>query len=362
MRILARYVSEVFIKNFLMALLGLTLIYLFQAVMGMLFDNQFPLHQILIYKAMELPEIMVQVCAPAVLVSTVLCLGGLNRSNELTACYSIGIGFRQIVVILLSLIFMISCLTLATQDRVLPMLFKRKTTYYWHDMKKRTDFVLDLRQDKIWYRSKNLIYNLRTFDPANRTIHGMVIYTFDDDFRLAEVTEAKSATYNDANWKLMDGTVTVFTGSEGFPLTKKFEQKELVIGETPKDFQEIEKEVGGLRLKELYRYIQRTRENGIDAHSYEVRFHSRISQSFVPIVMCFLALPFSTRNRREGGAGAGKDVVICLGFSFLYLLFQSIGLSLGENGALPPLVSAWLPSVIFLGLAVALITYRRKTA
>jgi len=49
-------------------------------------------------------------------------------------------------------------------------------------MKHRQDFYLDIKQDKIWYRSKNLIYNLQRFDPKNRIIHGMAVYTFDDGF------------------------------------------------------------------------------------------------------------------------------------------------------------------------------------
>ena len=42
--------------------------------------------------------------------------------------------------------------------------------------------------------------------------------------------------------------------------------KEVVITETPKDFQEIEKEVETLRLKNLWRYIQRNQDAGIDTH------------------------------------------------------------------------------------------------
>ena len=47
-----------------------------------------------------------------------------------------------------------------------------------------------------------------------------------------------------------------------FPLTQRFGEKELIIAETPRDFQEIEKEVDGLRIKELSRYIDRTKQAG----------------------------------------------------------------------------------------------------
>jgi lipopolysaccharide export system permease protein len=84
-----------------------------------------------------------------------------------------------------------------------------------------------------------------------------------------------------------------------------------------------------------------------------VKFWSRFSLSFIPIVMCFLGVPFSVRNRREGGTA--KDLGLCLAITFFYWLFYSVGLSLGTSGALPPWVAAWLPSAVFVALAAALI-------
>jgi lipopolysaccharide export system permease protein len=357
MRTFDRYIAGTFLKNLGLAAAALVVLYLFQALLAELLDHEFPTHQILAHNLMNVPQILVQMLPPAVLIATVMTLSSLNRTNELVACYSLGIGLSRLMAVILSLVFMVSCLTLVLQDRILPPLFKKRTNYYWREMKRRTDFFLDVKQNKIWYRSRNLIYNLRTFDSKSRTIHGMAVYTFDDAFNLLQVVDAERATYTPGGWRLMDGVVTVFSKEDPFPLTQKFKEKELVIAETPKDFQEIEKEVDGLRLKELHRYIERTRSAGTDTKSYEVKFHSRVSLSFIPLVMCVLGVPFSTRNRREGGVA--KDLLLCLAFTFFYWLFYSVGLSLGTNGALPPWLAAWLPSAIFAAVAVALIARQR---
>jgi lipopolysaccharide export system permease protein len=73
--------------------------------------------------------------------------------------------------------------------------------------------------------------------------------------------------------------------------------------------------------------------------------------------MCFLGIPFSVGNRREGGLA--KDLGLCLVLTFFYWLFHSIGLSLGTNGAVPPFVAAWLPSAVFMALAALLIARKR---
>ena len=358
MRIIARYISTFFIRNFIASVAGLTVLFLLQALLGQIFDGKFPVDQVIVYNFMDIPRIFVQMIPPSILMATVLTLSGLTRTNELIACYSIGIGLRQIMIVILSIVFIVSCFALVMQDRILPPVFKKRTVYYWREMNQKSDFFLDVKQDKIWYRSQNLIYNLRTFDPKTRMIHGMVVYKFDEKFHLVEVIEAKQAQHTDQGWRLYKGTVTAFASDDSFPVTQEFQDKELQIAETPKDFQEIEKEVDGLRLKELRRYIDRTRQTGADTKTYEVNFHSKVSLSFIPLVMCILAIPFSVRSRREGGVA--KDLGICFVVTFFYWLFYSVGLSLGTKGVFPPWLAAWLPSLVFLALATGLIVQRKK--
>jgi lipopolysaccharide export system permease protein len=356
MRTLDRYLAAVFTKNFLLAIMALGGIFFFQAVMGQFLEREFSARQILYYRLLELPQILVQMTPPAVLLATVLTLSGLGRTNELIACFSLGVGLQRIMMMVASLVFIICCMVLILEDRILPPTYRKRTVYYWRDMKRRPDFFLDIKQDKIWYRSRNLIYNLQRFDPKSKTIHGMAVYQFDDAFNLTQLVEADSAEFRPNGWELRDGTVTQFLAEDPFPRTQPFAAKELLIAETPTDFQEIEKEVDGLRLRELWRYIGRMREAGADTKAYEVKFHSRISLSFIPLVMCALGVPFSGRNRRQGGAA--KDFGLCLGVTFFYWLFYSVGLSLGTNGALPPWLAAWLPSSIFVALAATLIARR----
>lgn len=358
MKTIDRYIALTFLQNFIVAALGLTALYLFQALMGDVLNGDYPIRQILVFNGLQAPEVFTLMAPPAVLLGTVFTLSGLNRTNELTACFSIGMGLKRIMALLLVLVTLISGVLLFFQDSVLPPVYRNRTVYYWREMKKRSDFHLDIKQNKIWYRSKELIYNLKTFDTKTQTIKGMTVYAFDDSFQLQKLVEAEGAEYTPEGWKLMNGTITQFFPDSPFPESERFRELKLQIAETPKDFMEIEKEVRALRLKELYRYIIENQGAGLDMKAYLVQFHSRFSLSFIPIVMCILAVPFSTRGRREGGMA--KDLGICLGVTFFYWLFYSIGLSLGTNGALPPVVAAWAPTIIFGFLALALVSQSQK--
>ncbi len=354
MKTIDRYIAGIFIRNIFLSLFSLSLFFLFQAMYTDLYNHDFPTEQTLLYHIMNLPLIAVQMSASSILLATVLTLSGLSRTNELIACYGMGHGLKRVMAILLSAVIIFSFLILAVEDRILPPIYKVRMIYRSREMEKRTDFFFDIKKDKIWYRSKNLIYNLQRFDPETKIIYGMSVYIFDPHFHLTQVVNAESAEYDGHSWRLMKGTVTVFSDENQFPISKDFLVKEMPIAETPKEFQEIEREVDGLGFKELYYYIQRMKRAGADTKNYEVKLHSRLSLSFMPVVMCFLAVPFSVSTRREGGFA--KDLGLCLAVTFFYWLFYSIGLSLGANGSLPPWLAAWLPSSVFVALAAALIT------
>jgi lipopolysaccharide export system permease protein len=357
MKTLNRYIALIFLKNCVLSLVALSTLFLFQGILGDIFDRVYSGDQIVVYYLLNLPKIVVQMMGPSVLLATVFTLSGLARTNELVACFSVGVGVKQLAMLFLSIVFIFSCLVLIMEDRILPPTFKKRTSYYWREMRKRPDFFLDIKQDKIWYRSQDLIFNLKRFDAKEKTIHGMSVYSFDDDFRVRQVVDAERAEFTAKGWRLMDGTVTIFPPEEAFPQTTRFKEKAIEIEETPHDFQEIDKEVDGLRLKELYSYIKRMKRAGADTSGYEVKLHSRISLSFIPMVMCAIGIPFSMRGRRSGGVA--RDLGLCLAVTFFYWLFYSVGLSLGTNGALPPWVAAWFPSVVFMGLAAMLMSRRR---
>ncbi|MBI2711684.1 MAG: LPS export ABC transporter permease LptG [Bdellovibrio sp.] len=357
MKTLDRYLALIFSKNLALGVLAMTALFLFQSMFTDLYDQHYAIRQILFYHWMNVPKTMVEMAPAATMMATVLTLAGLSRTNELVACFSIGYGLRRMMGLILLLVLIESCAILFMEDRVLPPLFRVRTTYHYKVMLQQPDFFLDVKRDKVWYRSKNMIYNLQRFDNQAKTIFGMSIYSFDDQFNLLQVIGAERAEFSPKGWKLYNGTVTVFSPDDPFPLAKEFTEKEVFISETPKDFQEIEKEVDGLRFRDLRSYIKKLKNSGADTKALEVKLQSRISLCFVPIVMCLLAVPFSVGNRRSGGVA--RDLGICLLMTLFYWLFYSTGLSLGSKGALPPWLAAWLPSIVFGTLGAVFITRRQ---
>lgn len=359
MRLLSRYIGMLFLRNSLLCLLALTALIMTEQYLSQLMEGAIPASKLATHHFSNTLHMMVQIAPPATMFGSMLTFSSLNRSNELVACFAAGIGLRQIMGIVLSVAFILCCVSLVLQDRVLPLIHRARVNYYWREIKGKRDFFLDVKTDKIWYRSQNRIYNIRAFEPNTRSVAGMSVFTLSDRFEVAEVIDATSATYDGQYWTLNQGTTTRFEGPEQDPITRRFKTMKLQLGETPKDFMEIEKEVDGLRLKELFQYISKIQKNGADVRAHLVKAHNRISLSFVPLVMAMLAIPFGVQVGTRNKNSTGRDLGICLGITFLYWMFYSLSLSLGKGGTIPPLVAAWAPTVVFGGVFLYLLTRKK---
>ena len=71
------------------------------------------------------------------------------------------------------------------------------------------------------------------------------------------------------------------------------------------------------------------------------------------LIIILFGAPLGTSSKRGGTAyGIGVSLISTM----LLILFLKISGALGSAGALPPLVAAWTPNIIFLAAGIALLT------
>ena len=358
MSILDRYIASEFWKGMAAAMATFLVLYLGGDTVRQGIRDDIPPAYALQFMMYQMPEVIVLLLPAACLMGTLICLSGLARRNELTAMFASGVSLARITFVVLSLVFMLCCASFVITDRIVPPLAKMRAHFYRTEILKMPDLQTDIKQNKIWYRSRNLIYNLRTFDSSKNRISGISIYTFNENFDLIQQIEAQTADYVDNRWALSDGLITLFDEKTGHPMTRRFATQSMTLNESPKDFQEIEKEVETLRLKNLWRYIQRNKDAGIDTHSYEVVFWSKISLALVPLVMALLGIPFATQHHRH--ASLARDISYCFLIVLVYWLLFSSSLSIGKSGRIPPLWAAWGPNFLFFAFGLFMVLRTRR--
>lgn len=308
------------------------------------------------YYAYSLPEIIYRMAPVACLMSTIFTLSTLNKNNELVALFASGMSLFRINASILVGVTIVSISIFYISDRVLPSFTKQKNFIFYNEIKRNPSLYSMVRNQKIWYRSKDSIFNIKTLNPDTKEAQGLTLYYFNERWDLVQMITAEKVKLAERNWNLFNGSVTLFTEESSFPLTSQYKTKTIVMSEDAKDLSSSANTADVLSLEELGAFIKRNKEAGLDTVSYEVDYYSKYSFALAALVMTVLGIPFSVTRARSGGAM--MNVGVCLAVVFLYWTFLSSALTLGKHGYLNPIIAAWFPNSVMALFAAVLI--RRK--
>ncbi|MGZ3804703.1 MAG: LPS export ABC transporter permease LptG [Pseudobdellovibrionaceae bacterium] len=345
-----RYVSGLFLGYFIGGSLVFVTIFLAVDAMSTMVSHQgLPLSVLINYYLYYMPEVFNKLLPIACLLGVILTISAMNKANELVALFASGMSLFRITLPLLIWVMVISGGAFFAMDRLGPALARKKNFILYNDIEKKPSLFSVVKTNKIWYRSKNAIFNIKTLSVKGDRAQSLTLYFFSPDWDLLQMITADKVELNGNSWNLIDGSVTVFTGNSSFPLTSQFKTKKIIMGEDAKDLQSTGQASEMLNQAELSRFIERNKEAGLDTLRYEVDYHSKFSFAFAGLVMCLLGIPFSVGKARSGGSMMNIGIVILLVFSY-WILFSS-SITLGTHGHLNPVLAAWAPNLVMGGLA-----------
>lgn len=305
------------------------------------------------YYTYAFPEAIQKMLPVACLLGTVLTLSTMNRANELVALFASGMSLLRIAFPILISILFISSVFYFVSDSIIPSLTRQKNYIFYNEIKKMPGMFSIVKTDRIWYRSKNSIFNIKTLNPEASRAQGLTLYLFSDNWDLMQMMTAKEIEIKGSQWRLLEGSVTLFTAESSFPLTSNFKEKQIAMTEDSKDLTSTGQTSDMLNQNELSHFIQKNKEAGLDTVRYEVDYHSKFAFAFAGIVMSLLGIPFSVGRSRSGGTFL--NIGICMGLVFGYWALYSSSLTLGGHSYFPPVVAAWAPSLIMGSLALYLL-------
>ncbi len=116
-----------------------------------------------------------------------------------------------------------------------------------------------------------------------------------------------------------------------------------------------------MSLAELKQEIAKLRRLRVADRSYEAKLTQYIymhwALPFVPFFFAWMGIPLGLRPvRASTGLGLGVSLAIALGYYMIFYTFHLIG----QQGAIPHLVAAWLPNVVLFAAALALFINARR--
>ena len=346
MGILGRYVIKEILKIQMPIWLSLgLLIFLMEWMARSLNTNSGAWLQFLIYLC-KLPSYLQIVFPMSVLFAFLLVFGQLAKNREMVAVQSMGYSNRRVLVPAF-VALMIACVPFYfVMDVVSPAGMKKHFELIDSQINRREYRFHQVKQEKIWYRNQDVLYTIHFFDPKKAELFGVTIYTFDEDFHIAQTVYAEKAVWRDGEWLLQKGRIYVTDKRLRMPIIEEFEERRSRLVEEPSQLKRVDWAPETLGQRELGRAITQSKALGINTAEWETTYYSRWSFFAVAFVFILLAFPRATRFHRA--SGVAKDGVFVAGVCILYWLMFNFGINLGNAGRVPPMIAAWVPTLLFV--------------
>ncbi len=353
MTVLDRYIAREFITTFFFVLLAFLCLYViidFFERSRMYLSNSASIAQIVSYHLYTLPFILANMMPASVLIGSLITFGLFSRNHEIVAMKANGISLYRISFPILLFALFVCLLNFLLNEFVTPAANWRAEQMVYAEIQKNKEWGA-FKDNQIWYKSQNAIYNIKLYVAAENKLKGVMINYLDPQFHLSQRIDAREAIWKDEHWELRDVLRTTFVGRE-FPVFERLPSLVIDLVEKPEDFRVVQKSADQMGFRELRNYIRKLGQEGYEANRYETDLHGKISFVFVSFILALIGVVFPLRSERSGGIAQGIGIGVIIGFS--YWVVFAFALSLGRSGTLPPVVAAWATNVIMGVMAFAM--------
>ncbi|MDD3787149.1 MAG: LptF/LptG family permease [Petrimonas sp.] len=275
----------------------------------------------------------------------------MANNSEIIAILSNGIGFKRLMKP-----YMISALILAViafllGGYVIPPANKTRIEF--------ENKYIDPRQRKVgdsdiqFMIAPGTIAYFGSFDIASNTGYNFSIDKF-DSLQLVSRLTAQSIRYDSVyHWTIQNYQIRDFDGLR--ETTKTGSTIDTTMQIVPNDFIIAATDQQMMTSPQLRRHIKSQKERGMgNIQPFQIEYHTRIASALSAFILTLIGAALSARKVK---GGMGLNIGIGLALSMAYILFMTISSSFAVSGVMSPMIAAWVPNLIFIGIAVYL--YRR---
>lgn len=320
--------------------------------------GNYSLGHLLLYIACTIPRRCYELFPTSALIGSLLGLGGLAATSELTALRSAGVSRWRISLGAVAGLAVVTAVMMLDGETLGPI--GEQTAQSIQLSAKSKDMMIS-RSGGVWARDGNIYVNARggarRLRGASRDAVDLVdvrLFRFDEDGTLLDLVQAKKAEYKTGRWDLFDVQRTDFSGPA--VTQTRLPNQRWVTGLRP------ETALAGVEppryqsTRDLRGNIDYMRRNAVDPGEYENAYWSRVFYPLNVLAMCLAALPFAFGQLRSGGFGKRLFSGILCGMTFF--LIQRFAQNLATIYHLPLWGAHAAPPLLIL--AASRLYFRRQ--
>jgi len=291
----------------------------------------------------------------AAVIGTLLGLGQLAATSELTALRALGLSRLRIAVSAALTLSVLTALMVLNGETLAP--WSRNQADMLKTSARSGRDVSIARYAGLWAREGDTFLNAQSGEeqrsPSGKMrllLHDVYLYQLDEDGRLGTLTYAKRAQHDEYGWQLHNVRRDTFAAAsvqrelmETLAWDSQLDAVALASGLTrPRN----------MSTQALRTSIDYRKRNHLDTQDFEDTYWSRWFYPLNVLALCLVATPFAFGSLRSGGMGKRlfTGMVFALGFLLLQMFFGRMAGALHFDYRLayaaPPLlllgISTWL--------------------
>ncbi|MGI8673232.1 MAG: LptF/LptG family permease [Luteitalea sp.] len=360
--LLDRYVSWLYLRLFAVTFIGMLAVFyiaVFTDYSEYLFKGKTTLQMLLSFFLYLTPQYTYYITALAALVGTLVTVGLLTRTSELTVMQACGISLYRATVPLL-LFGLTWSLVLFGMEQSIVAASNRRADELKNTIRSGVPRTFSLMNRQWMAGSDGRLYHYGRFDPQTRRLDDVTIYAFGQrGWNVTNRIYARLATsQTEMHWRADQGWTRRFGERNAVSDFAVFPTRTVDL-EAPDYFGVEEPDAvlaERLKVSQLRQHITELHTAGYNTVPLEVALHRKLAFPFITVIMTLIAIPFGVTTGRKGTLfGIGVGIILAIA----YWVTQSLFAAVGSAGVLAPALAAWAPNILFLAVAAYLILTAR---
>lgn len=335
----------------LLALVGMGLFFVFVSELGDLGEGAYDLAQIGIFVALSLPGKVVEFMPIAVLLGSILSLGSLASNNEIVAMQASGVSLAKLITSVLQAAVILALLSFLLAEWVVPA--SEASARSVKNLRDQSSALLV--KEGLWIKDESRVLHIDQLLPDG-IARNIEIFKLDPQGKVVSVTRVGRAIPVEQGWELQQVERSII--GDNRLETVSYDRLIYNGSISPQLLEVLMVKPEQMSSSDLYIYLDFLDENKLNANAEQLIFWQKIFSPFAVIVMCLLAFPFVLGVQRQGNTGQRLLIGILLGLAFVVVdrLVTQLAVQSGVN----VILVALLPSLIFLAIAIFLLTKRHS--
>jgi len=277
-------------------------------------------------------------------------LGSLYARNELIAIFTSGVSIRWLMTPMLGIGLILSLLSFQFEDSVViasTRLKNKKSQEILRQSVNRsnTNFT-------VLGRGGAVVYSVYYYNDQDQSLQNVTVVERDPQGRFLYKLVADRARYIQGAWTFERAQLYRWTEDGRFlkdEYRPSFRRAEL--NDPPEKFRKLGRGIDEMTVREAKEDLEQRKQSGYPSNADYAEYYRRFAFSLTPLIVMLISAYIGGRFKKNILI---MSLVSSLIISVFYYVTQMVSMIFAKLGYLPPMVGAWIPSIVFLMIGGAL--------